>query len=301
MLSYQSFSPVREKYRACLGNSRIAADKRKKRHNKTNVFIKFFKKPSPNRAKCCILQEYAVKGAVIPMMRIDKYLTECNIGSRSEVKNYLKKGAVTVNGITAKAADLKIDEQTADVAYQGKPVLYQKYYYYMLNKPAGVVSATKDNVSKTVLDICGDIYGKDLFPIGRLDKDTEGLLLLTNDGGLSHRLLSPKKHVEKTYYVKTARPLQEKDIDKLEAGVDIGEEKPTQPAKVRLLEEKTQIYLTITEGKFHQVKRMLHAVGNEVVYLKRISIGGLMLDESLTSGEYRKLTPEELALLQENT
>ena len=163
----------------------------------------------------------------------------------------------------------------------------------MLNKPAGVVSATTDNHDKTVLDLLKDAPGKDLFPVGRLDKDTEGLLLITNDGVLSHNLLSPKKHVDKTYLVKTAETVTLDMIHALEQGVDIGEEKITLPAKVKLLEEK-EIELTIMEGKFHQVKRMLKAVGNEVVYLKRLSMGSLILDEALKLGEYRILTEKEV-------
>ena len=163
----------------------------------------------------------------------------------------------------------------------------------MLNKPAGVVSATTDNHDKTVLDLLKDAHGKDLFPVGRLDKDTEGLLLITNDGELSHNLLSPKKHVDKTYLVKTAESVTTEMVQALERGVDIGEEKLTLPAKVKVLEDK-EIELTITEGKFHQVKRMLKAVDNEVVYLKRLSMGCLKLDETLKLGEYRELTEMEI-------
>ena len=165
-------------------------------------------------------------------------------------------------------------------------------------KPQGVVSATIDNLDKTVLDLLKDAPGKDLFPVGRLDKDTEGLLLITNDGALSHRLLSPKKHVPKTYYVETKSPCTESMKTALEEGVDIGEEKLTLPAKVNVLDE-CHIELTITEGKFHQVKRMLKAVDNEVIYLKRLSMGTLVLDENLKLGEYRPLTKEELQKLNE--
>ena len=178
-----------------------------------------------------------------------------------------------------------------------KEVSYQKFYYYMLNKPAGVVSATTDQHDKTVLDLLKDAYGKDLFPVGRLDKDTEGLLLITNDGELSHNLLSPKKHVDKTYLVKTKEMVTLDMASALEQGVDIGEEKLTLPAKVKILKEK-EIELSITEGKFHQVKRMLKAVGNEVIYLKRLSMGSLLLDESLKCGEYRSLTDAEILELK---
>ena len=227
------------------------------------------------------------------MIRLDKFLCEMELGTRSQVKDMIKKGQVSVDGEVIKKADCKFEEITAKVCVNGKEISYQKYFYYMLNKPAGVVSATTDNHDKTVLDLLKDAQGKELFPVGRLDKDTEGLLLITNDGELSHNLLSPKKHVEKTYFVKTAIEVNVEMIQRLEQGVDIGEEKLTLPAKVKQLETK-EIELTITEGKFHQVKRMLKAVGNEVVYLKRLSMGSLKLDESLSLGEYRSLTDEEV-------
>ncbi|MBR4983728.1 MAG: rRNA pseudouridine synthase [Lachnospiraceae bacterium] len=227
------------------------------------------------------------------MIRLDKFLCEMEIGTRSQVKEMIKKGQVSVNNEVIKKADYKFDENSAKVCVKEKEISYQKFYYYMLNKPAGVVSATTDNHDKTVLDLLKDAPGKDLFPVGRLDKDTEGLLLITNDGVLSHNLLSPKKHVDKTYLVKTAETVTLDMIHALEQGVDIGEEKITLPAKVKLLEEK-EIELTIMEGKFHQVKRMLKAVGNEVVYLKRLSMGSLILDEALNLGEYRILTEKEV-------
>lgn len=227
------------------------------------------------------------------MIRLDKFLCEMEMGTRSQVKEMIKKGQVSVNNEVIKKADYKFDENSAKVCVKEKEISYQKFYYYMLNKPAGVVSATTDNHDKTVLDLLKDALGKDLFPVGRLDKDTEGLLLITNDGVLSHNLLSPKKHVDKTYLVKTAETVTLDMIHALEQGVDIGEEKITLPAKVKLLEEK-EIELTIMEGKFHQVKRMLKAVGNEVVYLKRLSMGSLILDEALKLGEYRILTEKEV-------
>lgn len=227
------------------------------------------------------------------MIRLDKFLCEMEMGTRSQVKEMIKKGQVSVNNEVIKKADYKFDENSAKVCVKEKEISYQKFYYYMLNKPAGVVSATTDNHDKTVLDLLKDALGKDLFPVGRLDKDTEGLLLITNDGVLGHNLLSPKKHVDKTYLVKTAETVTLDMIHALEQGVDIGEEKITLPAKVKLLEEK-EIELTIMEGKFHQVKRMLKAVGNEVVYLKRLSMGSLILDEALKLGEYRILTEKEV-------
>lgn len=227
------------------------------------------------------------------MIRLDKFLCEMEVGTRSQVKDMIKKGQVSVDGEVIKKADYKFDETAAKVCVKEKEISYQKYFYYMLNKPAGVVSATMDNQDKTVLDLLKGAQGKDLFPVGRLDKDTEGLLLITNDGELSHNLLSPKKHVNKTYFVKTATAVSADMVRFLEQGVDIGEERLTLPAKVKQLEEK-EIELTITEGKFHQVKRMLKAVGNEVVYLKRLSMGSLKLDESLELGEYRPLTETEI-------
>ena len=230
------------------------------------------------------------------MMRLDKFLVTMELGTRSEVKNIIKKGQITIDGIVCKNSDYKFNEETSLVCFQGKALSYKAFQYYMLNKPQGVVSATEDNHDKTVLDLLRDVRKKDLFPVGRLDKDTEGLLLLTNDGALAHSLLSPKKHVDKTYLVGLRSPLSEADITQLETGVDIGEEKLTLPAKVKTL-DPLQIELTIHEGKFHQVKRMLQAVSNEVIYLKRISFGSLSLDSSLDLGEYRELTDEEVQLL----
>ena len=231
------------------------------------------------------------------MIRLDKFLCEMEIGTRSQVKDIVKKGMVSVDGEVIKKADYKFDETAAKVCVNGKELTYQKFYYYMLNKPIGVVSATTDNHDKTVLDLLKDAPGKDLFPVGRLDKDTEGLLLITNDGELSHNLLSPKKHVDKTYLIETKEFVTEEMILKLEQGVDIGEEKLTLPAKVNQLEDK-KIELTITEGKFHQVKRMLKAVDNEVIYLKRLSMGSLYLDSTLKLGEYRRLTDDEILALK---
>jgi len=221
-----------------------------------------------------------------------------NIGSRSQVKALVKQGQVTVNGGIVRSADQKIDEFRDEVAFQGKILRYQEFHYYMLNKPQGVVTATKDNTCSTVMDLLPAELRKKLFPVGRLDKDTEGLLLITNDGDLAHRMLSPTKHVDKTYHVTIAHSLSEKECQALEQGVDIGEDSLTRPAKVEILEGKI-ILLTIHEGKFHQVKRMLKAVGNEVTALKRISFGPLMLDETLKPGEYRELTDAEVRKLHE--
>lgn len=233
------------------------------------------------------------------MMRLDKFLTACEVGTRSEVKNIIKKGQITIDGTICKNADYKFNEETCVVCFQGKELIYKAFQYFMLNKPQDVVSATQDNHDKTVLDLLKNVRKKDLFPVGRLDKDTEGLLILTNDGALAHSLLSPKKHVDKTYFVGLRSPITEEDITKLEQGVDIGEEKFTLPAKVVVL-DSLHIELTIHEGKFHQVKRMLQAVSNEVTLLKRISFGSLSLDSSLEPGSYRELTETEVMLLKQD-
>ncbi len=225
-------------------------------------------------------------------MRLDRYLCELNIGSRSQVREFVRKGLVSVNGQVVRSADQKIAEQKDQVAFQGKTLTYQRYVYYMLNKPRGVVSATQDNTAGTVVELLAPEGRKDLFPMGRLDKDTEGLLILTNDGELTHRLLSPKRHVDKTYEVTVVHALSAEDIQRLEQGVDIGEDRLTLPAKVDAVSENI-LHLTIQEGKYHQVKRMLQAVGNQVTALKRIRFGGVDLDDGLEAGEYRPLTSQE--------
>ena len=244
-------------------------------------------------------------------MRIDKLLCELNIGTRSQVKELIKKGQVFVDGQMIKKADVKVAEEAVTVTCMGKSYRYRPYVYYMLNKPAGVVSATRDNTDPTVMDLMKEAYKeshdndltglpvKDMFPVGRLDKDTVGLLLLTNDGELAHNLLSPGKHVEKTYLVHLNGAVDEKRVQKLETGVDIGEDAPTKPAVVKVDErDNTKCLLTITEGKFHQVKRMFQAVGLTVIYLKRISMGTLTLDEKLEEGQIRELTLEEISGLK---
>lgn len=234
------------------------------------------------------------------MMRLDKFLCETGAGTRSEVKQLLKKGFVTVNGVCEKSADKKIDEEKDVVTLRGEELTFSRFHYYILHKPAGVITATEDTKQETVLSLLKDIKDVSpakLFPVGRLDKDTEGLLLITDDGDLAHRLLSPKKHVEKTYYVEIGYPLSDCDVLKLEQGVDIGDDDFTLPARVKILDEKS-IHLTITEGRYHQVKRMLQAVGNEVTYLKRISMGGLVLPDDLKKGCYRALTDDEIRILK---
>lgn len=232
----------------------------------------------------------------VVMIRLDKYLADMGIGTRSEVKKYVKQGKISVDGQVVKSADIKIDIETQSVMYQGQLVGYEEFEYYMLHKPAGVVSATTDAKDKTVIDLITDKKRKDLFPVGRLDKDTEGLLLITNDGDMAHRLLAPKKHVDKVYYAKIDGRVTEEDVIAFREGVSIGQGEVAKPAKLEILkaDEISEIYVTIQEGKFHQVKRMFHTIGKEVLYLKRLSMGSLVLDESLPLGAYRKLTREEL-------
>ena len=231
------------------------------------------------------------------MMRLDKYLCETGFGTRSQVKDLLKKGQVMVNGEVVKKPELKINETTDQILCQGKKASYQKNIYLMLHKPTGVVSATEDNREKTVLDLVRpEDWKNGLFPVGRLDKDTEGLLLLTDDGELAHRLLSPKKHVDKTYYAKIDGQVTEEHVKQFREGLDIGDEKKTLPAVLTILLSGpvSEIEVTIHEGRFHQIKRMFEAVGCKVTYLKRLSMGSLVLDETLPPEEYRPLTEAEL-------
>ena len=230
------------------------------------------------------------------MIRLDKYLAELGYGTRSQVKKDIAGGQVTVNGVQAKRPEIKIDTDRDQVTYKGDAVTFEKYEYYMLNKPAGTVTATEDRSDPTVLDLLKDQRRKGLFPVGRLDKDTEGLLLITNDGETAHRLLSPRKHVDKVYYADVRGKVTEEDVRSFAEGVDIGDEKKTLPAQLSILSsgEISETRITIREGRFHQIKRMFAAVGKEVVYLKRLGMGTLTLDESLAPGEYRRLTEEEV-------
>ena len=227
-------------------------------------------------------------------VRLDKFLADAKLGTRSEVRQLLKKGLITLNGEIVKKPDIKVDPASDRVLFDGKEIFSEKDVYFMLNKPAGVVSATEDRREKTVLDLfSSEDRRRDLFPVGRLDKDTVGLLLITNDGALSHRLLSPRRHVDKTYLVHLDRPIPADAEKRMEAGLDIGDEKPTLPAYLEVLSETTA-RITIQEGRFHQIERMFHAVGCEVIYLKRLSMGSLILDPALEEGCYRRLTPEEI-------
>lgn len=232
-------------------------------------------------------------------MRLDKYLSGAGIGTRSEVKQYIKKGFVQVNGKAAGNPDFSVDEKKDRIFFQNKLVSYETLFYYMLNKPKGVVSATEDNFQDTVLDLLTDCPGKNLFPVGRLDKDTEGLLLITNDGALAHSLLSPKKHVSKLYYARIEGAVTEADIKAFQEGLFIDKEFTALPANLTILSSGpvSEIQVEIFEGKFHQVKRMFQAVNKTVLYLKRLSMGPLTLDENLTPGAYRPLTQRELSLL----
>lgn len=235
-------------------------------------------------------------------LRLDKYLADMGIGTRSEVKKAISKGLVKINGAAVKRPDIKIDTDTDCVTYQETQVSYAEYEYYLLNKPSGVISASEDKREKTVVDLIAEKQRRDLFPVGRLDRDTEGLLLITNDGALAHRLLAPTHHVDKVYYARIRGKVTEEDVRLFREGVDIKEEKPTLPAELKILVsgEESEIELTIHEGKFHQVKRMFLAVGKEVVYLKRLRMGTLRLDETLKPGEYRRLTQKELEELKQD-
>lgn len=212
---------------------------------------------------------------------------------------------ISVNGIVCKSPEQKIDENADQISYNGKVIGYQKHHYYMLNKPSGCVSATNDNLHITVLDLLkASVPVKNLFPVGRLDIDTEGLLLITDDGELSHNLLSPSKHVAKTYFARIDGLATEEHIKAFKEGLDIGDDKPTKPGTLVIKNtdlgtQTSEILLTITEGRYHQVKRSFEALGMKVTYLKRLSMGSLTLDEALAPGEFRELTETELqALIQ---
>lgn len=229
------------------------------------------------------------------MMRLDKFLADMDVGTRTEVKKLIRKGTVVVNGEIIKQPEYKVS-QTDEIVCQGEAICYQKYVYYMLHKPAGVVSATEDNIDTTVIELLKGVPTKGLFPVGRLDKDTEGLLLITNDGQLSHDLLSPKKHIDKTYYAKIVGEVTEIDVEAFVQGLEIGEKQPTLPATLEILTSGhiSEVKITIQEGKFHQIKRMFQAVDKEVLYLKRLQMGTLVLDETLPVGAFRKLSEKEL-------
>lgn len=231
-------------------------------------------------------------------MRLDKFIADLGMGTRSEVKEDIRKGFVTVNNKRIKDPGCQVNTDKDCITYKDNLLSYQEFFYYMMNKPDGVVTATEDNFQKTVLDLMSVPMKKRLFPVGRLDKDTEGLLLITNDGQLAHELLSPSKHIVKKYLVECDTIITDQDMIALQNGIDIGEERITKKAETERISEHS-IYLSITEGKFHQVKRMLHALGHKVIYLKRIQMGKLRLDDSLKCGEYRILTLDEIKALKE--
>lgn len=254
-------------------------------------------------------------------MRLDKYLAQAGEGTRSEVKKLIRSGRVFINGTVAKRPEEKVEDND-EVSIDGEIISWSEYEYFMLNKPSGVVSATQDNRDKTVIDLITCPHSKELFPVGRLDKDTEGLLLLTNDGALAHELLSPKKHVSKRYLVWVEGKVTEEAKSLLENGVDIGDDKLTKPAILEnlqyfdasgkeLIEQntddstivdgavaQTRLEIVITEGRYHQIKRMFAKTGNPVQYLKRLAMGNLKLDEALGLGAFRALTEDEISLLK---
>lgn len=235
-------------------------------------------------------------------MRIDKMLANLGFGSRKEVKKLLKDGAVTVNDKAVKDPKQHVDPEKDVVMLNGSVIEYKEFVYLMMNKPPGVLSATEDTRDETVIDLLeleDQVY--EPFPVGRLDKDTEGLLLITNDGQLAHRLLSPKKHVPKTYFAVIEGEVTEEDVEAFRKGVTLDDGYHTKPGELKILKSElmSDIELTITEGKFHQVKRMFQAVGKRVVYLQRLTMGPLKLDDTLELGEYRELTDEEITMLMD--
>lgn len=230
-------------------------------------------------------------------MRLDKYISNCGVATRSEVKKLVRGGAVTVNGTAAKKADMKIDESTDVIEVMGERLIYREFVYLMLNKPQGYISATEDKHYPVVVDLVDEEYAHfNVFPVGRLDIDTEGLLLLTNDGHFDHELTSPKKNVYKRYFARVDKPMEEKDIDAFKQGMEF-KDFTAKSARLEITSNPCEVYIEIAEGKFHQVKRMCERVGKNVTYLKRVKIGDLMLDEELGIGEMRELSEEELKLL----
>ena len=242
-------------------------------------------------------------------IRLDKYLADSGNGTRSEVKLLIRSGSVLVNGKIEKDPGRKINNDKDKVSCKGVDTSFEEFEYFVLNKPAGVVTATRDKLAGTVMDIIKTSKRRDLFPVGRLDKDTEGLLLITNDGQLSHRLLAPGKHVDKGYLAMVSGVLPSDAAELFERGVDIGDEEPTAPAILKAVLENdpldtyfdgreipgtVKVHIVITEGRYHQIKRMFEALGCRVEYLKRISMGSLVLDKDLGVGDYRELNPGEL-------
>ena len=235
------------------------------------------------------------------MIRLDKFLADSGVGTRTDVKKRIREGRITVNDAVAKKPDLKVDPEQDQILFDHRPVIYEKYSYYLFHKPAGCVTARCDRLNRTVMDFFPESMRKEFAPVGRLDKDTEGLLLITNDGALAHELLSPKKHVAKTYYARIEGKVTAEDVTAFRKGLDIGEKNLTKPAELVILksDSESEIEVTITEGKYHQIKRMFEKTGKKVIYLKRLSMGSLKLDETLATGAYRPLTESELQALKE--
>lgn len=237
-------------------------------------------------------------------MRLDKLLAHCGFGTRKEVKELIKKGYVSVNEKIVKKDKTQIHPNCDKIKVNDEEVIYEEFIYYMLNKPSGYVSATEDSLYPTVVELIDDYYRTDLFPVGRLDIDTEGLLILTNDGILAHQLLSPKYHCPKKYYVRVKGIVNEKDIESFYNGIVIDNTYQCQSAYLKILsfdKENSEVEVIIYEGKFHQIKKMFKAIGKEVIYLKRICMKNLELDENLKLGEYRRLTIEELDRLKDKS
>ncbi|MCM8711873.1 rRNA pseudouridine synthase [Clostridium sp. SYSU_GA19001] len=236
------------------------------------------------------------------MERLDKVLANLGYGSRKEVKALVKNKEVEIDGKIATDSSVQIDPEKCEIKVAGNVVNYRKYIYLMMNKPDGVVSATFDKYDETVIDLIDDEYKVfNPFPVGRLDKDTVGLLLITNDGELNHRLISPKWHVDKVYYAEINKKVEERDIEAFQKGIVLDDGYKCMPAKLEILradEHGSEVKVTIQEGKFHQVKRMFNSVGKNVVFLKRVSFGGIKLDEDLAEGEYRELSKEEIEILK---
>lgn len=232
-------------------------------------------------------------------MRIDKFLSNMGIASRTESSKAARQGGILVNGVAVKGADVHIDPDKDEVIFCGRTIEYRKYTYILMNKPDGVVSATEDGKDKTVIDLLPEELQKlNLFPCGRLDKHTLGLVMLTDNGDLAHRLLSPKHHVKKKYFFESKFPLTDEEIKYLEAGATLEDGYITKPAEIELCADKKSGYITLVEGKYHQIKRMLESVNNKITYLERVTFGPLVLDESLARGEWRFLTKNEIEQLE---
>ncbi len=234
-------------------------------------------------------------------MRIDKFLSNMGVATRTESSKAARGGLILLNGVAIKKADVHIDPEKDVIVYCGRKIEYRKYTYILMNKPDGVVSATEDGRDKTVIDLLPEeLQRLNLFPCGRLDKHTLGLVMLTDDGDLAHRLLSPKHHVKKKYYFESKFPLTDEEISYLQKGATLEDGYVTKPSEIELFEDKKSGHITLVEGKYHQIKRMLESVNNKITYLERITFGSLVLDESLARGEWRFLTENEIKELEEH-